>query len=328
MIEARLSLVDALDTAIASTPDPALRGVLTQVRTSIRQGRSLSESLARRPDVFSPLYIDLVRVGETAGALDQVLNRLAEHLEKSAAVRRTLQTALAYPALILVIAALVVTLFLTTIVPTFADMFAGFGAELPAPTRFVIALSDALAAHGGLFALGSLGAGIGLAAAGRSASGRRVRDRCLLALPLLGRLTTAGLMARFCRTLGTLLAGGVPLVEALTLLGRSTGNLVLDGEVERLAGRVRRGGSLTGALPASGLFPPLVIQLTAAGEHTAGLDRLMLHAGAHYERELDAFVDAATALIEPVLIVIVGLVIGGLLLALYLPMFDLVQVIQ
>ena len=311
MIEARLPLVDALDTAIASTRDPVLSGVLAQIRTGVQHGRSLSDSLARQPDVFPPLYVDLVRIGETAGVLGRVLDRLAGHLDKSAAVRRRLQTALAYPALILVIAALVVALFLTTIVPTFADLFAGFGAELPGPTRLVIALSD-----------------IGLVAAARNPAGRRIRDRCLLRLPAIGRLTTAGLMARFCRTLGTLLAGGVPLVDALALLSRTTGNVVLDREVERLAGRLRRGGSLSGALPACGLFPPLVVQMAAAGERTATLDRLMLHAGAHYERELDAFVDAATSLVEPLLIVVVGLLIGGLLLALYLPLFDLVQVIQ
>lgn len=327
MVGARLPLVQALETAAGQCAHERLRQTLHQVGRAVQAGHSLSDSLARHPHVFGRLYIHLTRAGEEAGVMGEVLLRLAGYLEKSAALRRKVHLALVYPAVVLVVAVAATTFLLTTIVPTFAEMFADFGSELPAPTRLVLRMSRFVTQH---FGAALLGLCLGVAGFGvfrRTARGAYVLDRFVLRVPLIGPLLLKNLVARFCRTLGTLLHSGVVLVDALGILAHTAGNRVVEREVVYLLHRVRRGSSLNQPLRKAGLFPEMVVQLIAVGEQTAELDRMLFHAADYYEQEVDAYVETLTSVIEPVLIVLIGLLLGGILVALYLPMFDLITVV-
>ncbi len=327
MISAKLSIVDALQTATRATSSRALQQVLEGVRAEVQRGRSLSEALSAYPGVFDAMYIDLTKVGEAAGILDEVLLRLADHYEKTSALKRKIRAAFAYPAVILFIAVFAIGFFLTTIVPTFAEMFAQFGAELPGPTLLVIGLSETLAEHYLLLLLGISGIGLAFVVFRRSTYGGLLWDRLWLRVPLFGKLTLKRLTARFCRTLGTLLGSGITLVDALDMLSRTSGNQVLGREVKDLARQVSRGASMHQTLQKRGLFPPMVVQMIAVGEQTAELSRMMKYVGQHYEGEIEAFLEGLTSIIEPVLIILIGLVIGSILMAMYMPMFDLINVI-
>lgn len=328
MVGARLPLVDALDTAAAQASHQRLKETLAGVARRVRQGSGLADSLARHPDVFGLLYIRLVRVGEVAGVLDEVLLRLADYLEKAHALRRQFRLALVYPAVVLSVAVGAVAFLLTVIVPTFADLFADFDAELPLPTRIVISLSDGLRAYFPLVVLGGIGLLVGGRIALRTEWGGRVWDALRLRLPVLGPLYLKGVIARFCRTLSTMLHSGVPLVDALEVAAGTADNRIVDDAVRAMRHRVVRGSSLAAPLQRETLFPPMVVQMIAVGEETARLDDMLAHVAEHYEREVDAAVQALTSIIEPLLILLLGLVIGTILVAIYLPMFDLVTVIE
>ncbi len=327
MISAHLSIVEALETSMQATESRTLRRVLDRVLADVRRGRSLSEALSAHPGVFDAMYVDLTKVGEAAGILDEVLLRLADHYEKTSALKRKIRSAFAYPAVILLIAVLAIGFFLTTIVPTFAEMFAQFGAELPGPTLLVIGLSETLANNALLIFGVILALILAFIMFKRSASGGLLWDRLWLHVPLFGKLTLKRLTARFCRTLGTLLGSGITLVDALSMLSRTSGNQVLGREVTALAQQVRRGASMHKTLQKRGLFPPMVVQMIAVGEQTAELSRMMKYVGRHYEGEIEAFLEGLTSIIEPVLIILIGLVIGSILMAMYMPMFDLINVI-
>lgn len=327
MLGARLHVSDALATAIEATPNRTLRAALTQVQHDVQRGRALSEALAAHPRIFDALYVHLVRVGEAAGLLDQVLTRLAHHMKKTAALRSKVRAALAYPAVIVGIAVLTVSFFLTTIVPTFAELFAQFGAALPRPTRVVLRLSRMITEQGLLVGLLAAGLAGGLLAFRKTETGARWRDVLRLRMPLFGALARKQLVAHVSRTLGTLVDAGVPVVDALSLVAQYSGNSVLNRELTQLTAQVRRGLTLHHALQNQSLFPPLLIQMMAVGEQTAELGRMLQYVGTHFESEIDTTLETLTAVLEPVLIVCIGLVIGGLLMALYLPLFELVQVI-
>lgn len=327
MIQARLSLMQALDTAIKQSKEGPLKAVLTEVQREVQQGKSFSESLATHPRVFSSLYVHLTRIGEVAGVLDEVLLRLATHLEKTAALKRKIQFALFYPGLILTVATGAVLFFLTTIVPTFAEMYTDFGQQLPGPTQIVLHLSNLLTGYywlGGLL-IGGLVAGMG--AVLRTANGRLLVDRCKIGFPLLGTLLLKSLTAHFCRTLGTLLSSGIALVDAFAILAAASGNRYVEQQLAAVLGQVERGSSLAAPLQKTDLFPDMVTQLIAVGEETAELPDVLLYAASHYEEEVDAWLDGLTAIIEPVMIVVIGLVLGGILVALYLPMFELINTV-
>lgn len=327
MLRARLSLVQSLTTAVAQCQNPALRRILETVLRDVKRGSSLSESLARHGGVFDGLYVHLARVGERAGILDDVLLRLAAHLEKAAALKQKISMALLYPGLITAVAAAAVVFFLTTIAPTFAEMYADFDQELPGPTRAVLRLSEVLTAY---FPVAMLG--LGLASGGtwmllRSAPGRFTWGRLKLRLPLVGSLMRKSLTARFCRTLGTLLRSSVALVEALSMLTKADGNAYVEQALREVVGQVRRGRSLYEPLKAVGLFPDIVLHLIAVGEQTAELDAMLLHAAEYYEQEVGVSLEGLTSLIEPVLTVGIGLILGGILVSLYLPMFELINTV-
>lgn len=328
MLNARLPLVQALRTVASQCKHRRLARVLDEVRRSVQGGRSLSASLAQHQALFPPLYVPLTHMGEVAGILDTVLLRLADHAEKTAALRRKIGLALVYPGVILAVALGATIFLLTTIVPTFADMFAEFGAELPGPTQFILTVSGAITEHAFQTLLGL---GIVLVLTLFVLRIPRVRylwDRYKLRIPFFGSLLHRSLIARFCRTLGTLLDSGVRLVDALTLLGEAVGNRFAEKEIDEILKRVRRGSGLYHPLKErTGLFSPMVIQMIAVGEETAELDTMLLHAADHYEKEVDGLVESLSSVIEPVLIVTIGLLLGGILIAMYLPMFEMMHAV-
>lgn len=327
MIGARLTLVQALTTAAKQCGHKRLRAAIEAVRRDVERGASLADSFAQHPTTFDALFVHLARIGEAAGVLDQVMLRLATYMEKSAGLRRKVLFALFYPLLILVVAIAATVFFLTVIVPTFAEMYADFGQELPGPTRVILMLSTLLTEYA-LHALVALG-GCGLAGAAwlRTEQGRLRWDRTKLRVPLFGGIIRRSLVARFCRTLGTLVASGVALTDALAILAQASGNAHVQALLTQVLGRVKRGSSLYQPLMQTGVFPEMVAQMIAVGEQTAELDAMLLHAAAYYEDEVDSFLEALTSVIEPVLIIGIGLLLGSILVALYLPMFELIGMV-
>lgn len=327
MIKARLSLIQALDTATGQCDHVQFRNVLIDIRKKVEGGKGLSESFALYSNIFDPLYINLTRVGEVAGILDQVLLRIASYQEKAEGMRRKIRQAMAYPIVVMVVAIGATAFLLTAIVPTFAEMFTDFGAELPAPTRFILSLSSGLTQNLWLIVL------LLIVLAGVSAWLRskpdflQLIDRCKFNIPLIGNLIGKSLIARFCRTLGTLLESGVNLVDALAIIGSATGNRHLDKKIMIATRQVSQGRNLYTQLQKTELFPELVVHMIMVGEQTAELDQMLIHAAEFYEIEVDATLESVGSILEPVLIVVIGFILGGILVALYLPMFDLINVI-
>lgn len=328
MVGARLPVVDALETAAGQTKAAQLQASLRDIAKRVREGASLTDAFSRHGRIYGPFYAQLVRAGELGGVLDDVLLRLATYLEKSHALRRRIRLALVYPGVVLSVAVGAVTFLLAVIVPTFADLFADFDAELPVPTKIIVAVSNVLTSYFVLIVVAAFGLVLGFRYAIRTERGRRMWDAVRLRIPVSSPLYLKGITARFCRTLSTLLHSGIPLVEALDVTAATIENVHFEGAIQEMKRRVVRGGTLTEPLQTGSLFPPMVVQMISVGEETAKLDEMLAHVAEHYEREVDASVDALTSVIEPVLILVLGLVIGAILVAIYLPMFDLVTVIE
>jgi type IV pilus assembly protein PilC len=328
MLKARLPLLEALRTTREQCEDDELSGVLADVVHRVEAGQSLAASLEKHQHVFGGLYVHLVRVGEKAGILDEVLEQLATYLERRLALRQRVRLALIYPGLILVVALGATAFLLTVIVPTFADVFASFDAELPRATRIVLSISDGLRSH--YLTLGiSTGVAVLVGRAFLSTStGRWVKDTVAIRAPLFGALVTRSITARLCRTLGTLLTNGVGLVSALEIQRKAATNMHVQASLEAMLEGVRRGDEITATIQESSIFPVLVVKMLEAGEKTATLDTMLMRAAKHYEQEVEAVTETLTSILEPVLIVLIGALVGGILVAIYLPMFNLINVVQ
>lgn len=328
MISAHLPLLQALKTAAKQCGNEHMQRVLKDVSTSIHSGNSLSDSLAKHPKVFDQLYVNLVRIGEESGTLDNMLMRLAIHQEKSADLRRKLKQAMTYPSVVIAVAIGATVFLLTSIVPTFAEMFASFGAELPGPTEFILNISNALKEH--FFLICSILTCIvicsGLVL--KQPKPKQLWHKWSMKIPLFGLLITESQTAYFCRMLGTLLESGVGLVPALAILTRSTRNSHIKKTIQTIKKRVTSGASLHTELGAAAIFPEMVIQMIATGEETAKLGPLLMHTASYYENEVDTFLGSLSSIIEPIMIVLIGFLLGSILVAMYLPMFDLVNIIQ
>lgn len=326
-VGARLTILQALDLAVEEGQHPRLQPMVQAVRDRVRRGESLSDSLAAFPAAFDAYYIQLTKLGETTGRLSEVLHQLAEHLEKTAALKRKIQLALFYPALILFVAFGAILFMLTTIVPTFAEIFADFGTTLPGPTQFVLDLSHGLTAFFPMLLVGGalcFGAGHLIF---RLPAVTRWTDRVAFRLPLLGGLLQRGFTARFCRALGLMLQSGVPLDKALSILVNTTKNSYLVDQMNRVLQRLRKGKSFHTELKGISLFPAMMLQMMAVGEETAELPTLLTYLATHYEQEVDTFTGLVTSLLEPLLILFLGVVMTALLVAMYLPIFDLTTVL-
>lgn len=324
MIGAGLPMVQCLDILATQSDNRDFAKIVNQVKDSVSGGSTLSEALARHPKVFDTLYTNMVEAGEIGGALDVVLTRLAVYREKADSLIRKVKGAMIYPSVIVVVAIGVTFAMLTWIVPVFAKMFGGLNAELPMPTQVVLKISNFLQANVVYIFLGLIGSVVGFSFWIRTTRGRLIFDTIMLNIPILGPLTRRSSVARFTRTLGTLLSSGVSIIEALEVTAKTAGNVVIANAINKSVMSIAEGDTITAPLKETGVFPPMVTQMIAVGEKTGGLDEMLTKIADFYDEEVDAAVSALTSVIEPIIIVFMGIIIGGILVAMYLPMFDII----
>ncbi len=324
MIGAGLPMVQCLEILAAQLENPEMRRVVSQIKEGVQGGSTLSDAMGRHPKVFDQLYTNMVEAGEMGGALDTILVRLAVYREQADALTRKIKGALAYPIVIMVVAVGVTVGMLTFVVPTFANMFGSLGAELPGPTQMVLDVSNFFQSYILLMVGGLIVFGIIFVYWVRTESGRAIFDASLLKAPLFGNLLRKTAVARFTRTLGTLLASGVSIIDAMEITAKTAGNVVIAKAIRKAVMAIAEGDTITGPLKESGVFPPMVTQMISVGEKTGGLDEMLAKIADFYDEEVDAAVSTLTSLLEPLIIVGMGGVVGALLVAMYLPMFDII----
>ncbi|HSM16563.1 MAG TPA: type II secretion system F family protein [Gemmatimonadales bacterium] len=328
MINAGLPLVQSLNILAQQTENKALKDVTRTVVYDVEAGNTLADALSKHPKAFSDLYVNMVAAGEAGGILDTILLRLAVFLEKNDALIRKVKGALVYPGVILTVAGAAIAILLIFVIPTFQSMFASVGMELPLPTRIVIGASDML--------LGYWWAAIGILVAltfavrayYRTDSGRLRIDQMLLSSPVLGDMLRKSAVSRFTRTLGTLISSGVSILDGLEITAKTAGNQVIHNAVMESRQSIAGGETIAGPLEKSRVFPPMVISMIAVGEQTGGLDEMLAKIADFYDEEVDVAVSALLSLMEPVMIVVLGVIVGGMVVAMYLPIFDMMNAIQ
>jgi len=326
MINAGLPLVKCLSILSEQTESPVLTEVISDVQHEVEMGRSLSEALAKHPNIFKDLYTSMVRAGEIGGVLDDVLLRIAATLENEDEIRRRIKSAMTYPAAMFAISILLLFVMLIFVVPIFEKMFRDMGATLPILTRVIVAISHFLASWKGLLLLVAVIVGvIFLRRWLKTPAGRRRLDALKLKLPVFGNLFHKMSLSRFSRTLGTLVASGVPILQALEITSNTVGNVLVAEAVDNVRAGVKEGDSIARPLGQSPLFPPMVTQMLAIGEETGSLDTMLNKVSDFYDSEVAATVEALTSLLEPVLMVFLGVVVGTIVIALYMPIFSLIS---
>jgi len=324
MLSAGIPLVQALGLIASANRNPRMTRTITEVAREIAHGAPVFDALARDPAVFDPLYRHLVRVGEGTGTLDTVLERIASERERREQLKGRIVKALVYPAAVLAMALVVSLVMLIYVVPQFEQTFRGMGTELPAFTQAIVGLSRLMGTWWWVLLAGLVLGGFGLARMWRNSPVLRERgDRLLLRLPLIGGLFSKLAVARFARTLATTVQAGMPLVEALTIIAAATGNRVFAAATTRMVGEISAGGSLQAAMRGSGLFPPMAVQMVAIGEEAGALDTMLHKLAGFYEEELGNAVDALSSLVEPAIMLVIGVLVGGLVIGMYLPVFNL-----
>jgi len=325
MIDAGLPLVQCLEILSSQQENKTFQKVLAGTRGAVEGGSTLSAAMKQYPKVFDPLYSNMVEAGETGGILDTILQRLAAYIEKNVKLQRAVKSALVYPIGVLTIAAAVITLLLWKVVPVFATLFAGLGVDLPLPTRIVIGLSHFVGSiFGFLIFVAIIGSVVGLKVWYGTRGGRMAIDTIILKLPVLGLLMRKIAVARFTRTLGTLISSGVPILEGLDITARTSGNAVIEKALIQVRKSLEEGKSLTDPLKESEVFPGMVTQMIAVGEQTGAMDAMLQKIADFYEEEVDAAVKDLLTALEPIMIVFLGLVVGGVVISMYLPLFSLI----
>jgi type IV pilus assembly protein PilC len=325
MIDAGLPLVQCLEILAGQQENKLFQKVLTGTRSSVEGGATLSTAMRQYPKVFDALYVNMVEAGETGGILDTILQRLSTYIEKNVKLQRAVKSALVYPVGVLTVAAGVITLLLWKVVPVFATLFAGLGVALPLPTRIVIALSNFIGSIFGLLLLVAIVASIfGIKIWYGTAQGRYALDVLILRAPLIGILMRKIAVARFTRTLGTLISSGVPILEGLDITAKTAGNAVVERALQKVRKSLEEGKSLTEPLRATEVFPGMVTQMIGVGEQTGAMDAMLQKIADFYEEEVDAGVKDLLTALEPVMIVFLGLVVGGVVISMYLPLFSLI----
>jgi type IV pilus assembly protein PilC len=327
MISAGLPLVQCLDILARQATKPAFGQVITDITRDVEAGSTLSDALGKHRRVFDDLFRNMVAAGEAGGVLDEILMRLATYIEKADALKRKIQSAMVYPGVVLTVALGATAFMLIFIIPTFAKMFMDFGGELPLPTKIVLGASHILTAWWWLFVLVIVGAVIAFKRFHSTENGQLVVDQTMLRMPIIGDVLLKGGVARFTRTLGTLIASGVPILAGLEITARTAGNKVIAGAIMTARASIREGETVAAPLKASGVFPPMVVQMISVGEQTGALDEMLTKIAAFYEDEVDTAVDTMTSVIEPIMIVLMGGIVGGMVVAMYLPMFKLISVV-
>jgi type IV pilus assembly protein PilC len=330
MINAGLPIVRALYILSEQTENPKLKDVVVLVRKDVEAGLSLSEALDKHPKVFNRLYVEMVRAGEIGGILDEVLLRVADQLEGDQELRRKVKSAMTYPIIVLIIAVLAASFMLIFIVPVFAKMFEDLGGTLPLPTRVAMGISDVLTSIFGVFIYGALIAAVfGFLRWKNTENGRKVWGRASLRIPAkIGDVIQKVALARFARTLGTLSAAGVPILQAIEITAVSSGNWVMENALLKSRDAIREGIPIYKPLEDEPVFPPMVTRMIAVGEETGDIDGMLGKIADFYESEVDATVKALTSIIEPLMIVVVGGIVGGIIIAMYLPMFKIFELVE
>jgi type IV pilus assembly protein PilC len=324
MINAGLPLVNCLQILERQQDNKTMASVITDVEQEVEKGGTLADAMARHHGIFSDLYVNMVSAGEQGGILDTILGRLATHLEKAASLRSKVKTAMVYPMVVGIVVVLVVTVLLLFVIPIFQKMFEDVGGELPGPTRIVIAMSQ-FVQHYILFLIaGAIALGFLYRMYYRTENGQRVIDSVKLSLPIFGALSRKMAIARFTRTLGTLVSSGVAILDGLSITAKTAGNKVVADAIMQARTSISGGENISSPLEASGVFPTMVTQMIAVGEETGGLDDMLLKIADFYEEEVDVAVGGLTSTLEPVMIVVLGCVVGGIVVAMYLPIFDLI----
>ncbi|MBT9595066.1 MAG: type II secretion system F family protein [Vitreoscilla sp.] len=328
MMKAGVPLLQAFDIVGRGSPNPRLTRLLMDIRSDVETGTNLASAFRRHPQYFDALYCNLVEAGEAGGILEELLSRLAMYQEKTIAIKQKVKSAMIYPVSVLVVAFVVVTVIMIFVIPAFKDVFSSFGAEMPAPTLMVMAMSDAFVTYWWLIFGVIFGGGYTFMQAWRRSEKMQfAMDRLLLRLPIFGELIRKSIIARWTRTLSTMFAAGVPLVEALDSVGGTAGNSVYAQATEQIQRDVATGTALTTSMTASGVFPNMVLQMAAIGEESGALDDMLSRAADFYEEEVDEMVKGLSTLLEPIIIVFLGTLIGGIVISMYLPIFKLGQVV-
>jgi type IV pilus assembly protein PilC len=324
MIDAGLPLVQCLDILATQSENPHFASVLASVKSSVEAGSTFSDALRKHPRVFDELYVNLIHAGEVGGILDTILNRLGSYIEKAQKLKRQVKSALIYPTVVMIVAIAVIVVMLTWVIPVFENMYKEFkGAHLPKPTQIVIGLSNAFVHNWYWFAGTVVAAFVGLILMIRNPQGRVIFDRFLLRVPVIGPVLRKIVVARFTRTLGTLLTSGVPILDSLEICAKTSGNKVVERSIMYSRARISEGKDMAGPLAETAVFPPMVVQMIGVGEQTGAMDQMLQKIADFYEDEVDVAVAAMTKLIEPIMMVFLGVVIGGLIVAMYLPIFEL-----
>jgi type IV pilus assembly protein PilC len=325
MIGAGLPLVQCLEILGTQAEDRNFGKVILAVRADVEAGASLADAMKKHPKVFDNLFTNMIAAGEAGGILDAILKRLATYIEKAVKLKGQVKSAMVYPIAVIVIAAVVVTAILWKVIPTFAGLFAGLGAQLPLPTRIVIALSNALVAYMPFIIVALIAMAFGFRAYYATPNGRKVVDSVVLKMPVLGILMRKIAVARFCRTLSTLLASGVSILDALDITARTAGNAVVEEAIQTTRKSIERGETVAGPLKQTAVFPPMVVQMIGVGEATGALDTMLSKIADFYEEEVDVAVAGLLTLLEPLMIAFLGGVVGGIVIAMYLPIFSLIS---
>jgi len=328
MINSGLPLVQSLDILAEQTENEVLRKNIQDVLYDVESGHTLADALAKHPKIFTDLYVNMVAAGEAGGILDTILLRLATFLEKNDALIRKIKGAMIYPAVIFGVAISAVAILLIFVIPTFQQMFDSAGIPLPLPTRVVIGMSQFLQSFWWAVGAGAVGLVVLLRQSYRTDGGRLAMDRALLAFPVLGDLLRKAAVARFTRTLGTLVSSGVSILEGLEITAKTSGNRVIHDAVMGSRASIAGGETIAGPLKESGVFPPMVVQMINVGEQTGGLDEMLTKIADFYDEEVDAAVEALLSALEPVMIVVLGVIVGGMIVAMYLPIFDMINAVQ
>ena len=324
MINAGLPLVQSLDILAEQTENAQLQKVIRDVLYDVESGNTLADAMGKHPKVFSKLFVSMVSAGEAGGILDTILLRLATFLEKADALSRKVKGAMVYPGVVFTVAAGAVAILLIFVIPTFQDMFAAAGVALPLPTQIVIAMSAFLQAYWWAIIAVAVGAFFAFRAYYATDNGELVVDRILLNIPVLGDLQRKAAVARFTRTLGTLVSSGVAILEGLEITAKTAGNRVIQDAVMNSRSSIAGGDTISGPLKESKAFPPMVVQMINVGEQTGGLDEMLEKIADFYDDEVDNAVTALLSVMEPIMIVVLGVVVGGMIVAMYLPIFDMV----
>src|SRR3954468_10318372 len=325
MIDAGLPLVQCLDILGNQEEDKNFAAVILQTRSDVEAGASLADAMRKHPKTFDPLFTNMIAAGEAGGILDTILKRLATYIEKAVKLQSQVQSAMVYPIAVVVIAGGVVGVILWKVIPTFASLFSGLGAELPLPTRVVIAASDNLVRFFPfLFVLGGAAA-YGFRQYYATEKGRHVVDATTLKAPVLGNIMRKIAVARFCRTLSTLIASGVPILDGLEITAKTSGNAIVEDAIMVTRKSIERGETISVPLKDTAVFPPMVTQMIGVGEATGALDTMLGKIADFYEEEVDTAVAGLLTLLEPIMIAVLGIVVGGIVIAMYLPIFDLIS---